>query len=266
MRAYVINLARSPERRAHIRAELDRVGIDYEFIEAVDGRDIDVRDPQIIDPEVLDTTWFRAGVAGCAFSHLRIYKKILEDGQESALVLEDDVTLPADLIDLADSLTDHLTGAEVALLNYDCIDAIKMSRESSARLPSGRDLLLLIDVHQPRSSAAYIVTQSACKRMIDYAVPFKARPDNWGHFYSAGALDRVRCVVAMPVVKDPDFESTIDYNSESSLKALILKVILRYNIEMVKRAIARRRERIWRSQTRVDVVVAPFVNKSSRLD
>ena len=40
MRAYVINLARSLDRRAHITAELRKTGLDYEIIAAVDGRDL----------------------------------------------------------------------------------------------------------------------------------------------------------------------------------------------------------------------------------
>ncbi len=48
MRAYVVNLARSPERRAHIIAELEKSGIDYEFVDGVDGRDLDLHDAQTV--------------------------------------------------------------------------------------------------------------------------------------------------------------------------------------------------------------------------
>ena len=53
MHAYVINLARSLDRRAHITAELKKTGLDYEIITAVDGRDLDLRDPTIVDPSLL---------------------------------------------------------------------------------------------------------------------------------------------------------------------------------------------------------------------
>ena len=61
--AYVINLARSTERRAHIAAELGKFGIDYEIVEGVDGRDLDMHDPRTIDPSVLKSDWFRPGTA-----------------------------------------------------------------------------------------------------------------------------------------------------------------------------------------------------------
>src|ERR1700722_18799012 len=116
MHAYVINLARSPDRRAHIVAELQRTGLTYEFIDAVDGRNLDLDDTTLVDPVLIARYSFPAGTAGCSLSHLSAYKKILADGFEHALILEDDIALPTDLNELAEDLASHMTGAEVALL------------------------------------------------------------------------------------------------------------------------------------------------------
>ena len=118
MYAYVINLARSRDRRAHITAELKKTGLDYEILTAVDGHELDLSDRTIIDPAMTYMTPFLSGAAGAALSHLSAYRKIIADGLDEALVLEDDVTLPADLGSLADAVADQLTGAEVALLSY----------------------------------------------------------------------------------------------------------------------------------------------------
>lgn len=116
MHAYVINLARSPDRRAHIIAELERTQLSYEFIDAIDGRTLDLDDTALIDPVLIARYSFPAGTAGCSLSHVSTHKKILEDGFDRALILEDDIALPADLNELADELASHMTGAEVALL------------------------------------------------------------------------------------------------------------------------------------------------------
>jgi glycosyl transferase family 25 len=263
--AYVINLARSTERKEHMTGELERIGIDYEFVEAVEGRDLDLHDPEVIHPSVLGTAWVRAGSVGAAYSHLRVYEKILEGGAEHALVLEDDVRLPADLLSQVESIAPYLAGAEVALLNYDSPQACLMSKEDSVRLPSGRELMLPLDVDQPRSSAAYLVTRDACKRMVNSVAPYRAHSDNWGHHFREGYLDRVRCVLPMPITKDPKFESTIDYGSQGKLKVMVIALADRYHVMPLQRAIAFRRERIWRSQMRVKIVDLPFVNKPSRL-
>jgi glycosyl transferase, family 25 len=104
MNAYVINLDRSPDRRAHITAQLRGTGMDYEVVSGVDGRDLDLTDSMLVDPSLTSRCPFPAGAAGCALSHLAVYKRIREDGLHRALVLEDDVTLPTDLGDLVDEV------------------------------------------------------------------------------------------------------------------------------------------------------------------
>jgi glycosyl transferase family 25 len=264
MHAYVINLARSPERRAHIIKELAKSGIDYEIVNGVDGRDLDVLDPQIVAPSVLNKSWFRPGVAGCALSHLRVYQRILADGLDWALVLEDDVTLPADLATLVDDLANHLIGAEVVLLNYDSKDPCGMSQEGSVRLPSSRLLVLPIDVGQPASAAAYVITREACRRLNESVMPVRVRSDEWGFFYREGVIDRVRCVMPLTVTKNPCFGSTIDYHSRGSVKARLLAAGAQ--IPLLYYAIAHRRQRIFRQWTRTELLDKPFVEKPSRLE
>src|ERR1700728_3847710 len=120
VRAYVINLARSADRRAHITAGLQATSLDFEFITAIDAGDLDFSDPETaarLAPSFFDR--FRPGEAACAMSHASAYQKILADGPEWALVLEDDLTVPAELAAIADAVAARLEGAEVALLNFD---------------------------------------------------------------------------------------------------------------------------------------------------
>ena len=55
----------------------------------------------------------------------------------------------------------------------------------------------------------------------------------------------------MVVMKDPSFTSTIGYYSDLSFKGRLLRVISRYELQILQRAIVRRRERIWRKYRRV---------------
>jgi hypothetical protein len=48
--AYVVNMARSLDRRAHITRELEKTSVDYEIVTAVDGRELDMADAALIDP------------------------------------------------------------------------------------------------------------------------------------------------------------------------------------------------------------------------
>lgn len=266
MHTYVINLARSPERRAHITTELRKAKVDYEIITGVDGRDLDLHDHAIVDPSLFTRSSWPAGMAGCALSHLRVYQKMIADGVDTALVLEDDVTLPPDLGSLADALIDHLVGAELVLLNYDSKNTCKMSREDAIKLPSSRLLVLPIDVRQPGSSAAYLITREASKRMSESVLPVRASPDDWWFFYREGALDRVRCVVPLPVIKSPKFESTIGlYGLGKGIKARLLEPLVRHKVPLLHQAITYRRQLIYRQMTRSEIVDASFIEKPSRL-
>ncbi len=191
MHTYVVNLARSVDRREHITAELKKTGIDYEIITAVDGRGLDLNASPLIDPALPSNCPFPVGAAGCALSHFHIYQKILEGGQEHALILEDDVSLPADLGNLVDDLADHLTGAEVALLNFSSYppDPLKISSEGTVGLSSARQLGLPVDSRQLVNAGAYVITGEACRRMVEGLLPIRTTADDWGSFYADGMLD-----------------------------------------------------------------------------
>jgi glycosyl transferase, family 25 len=264
--AYVINLARSTDRRSYISAELNKTGIEYEFVTAVDGRGLDLHNTLQIAPAFLDFD-FSAGSAGCAFSHLNVYRKILTDGLDHALVLEDDVVVPADLDGLAEAVGRHLTGAEVVLLNFHSSTPCRMSTLGTISLPPDRLLALPIDISQPGSAAAYVITREACERMLRESIPLKVLADAWWHFYRSGQLDRVRCVVPLAVDKNPQFASSIGtYALGEGLKNRLVGPLVHGHLPGVQQALAYRRRRILRRWGRSELVPAPFVEKPSRLD
>ena len=265
MQAYVINLARSSERRAHMIAELEKSGIDYEIVTAIDDRNLDLSDTKTVHPSYLNRDDFRPGRTGNGLSHLRVYQKILADGLDRALVLEDDVTLSAELGSVADAVGEHLSGSEIALLTFDSEATCELSIHGLVRLPSSRSLAFPIDIGQPVGAAAYVITREACQRLTDTIMPIRAHSDDWSYWFRQGTLDSVRCVVPHAVVKNPGFESTIDYYSPSSLKARLLKTIARPELPLIHKVISYRRRRIWRQWTRVELVDKPFVEKPSRL-
>jgi glycosyl transferase family 25 len=267
MHAYVINLARSRDRRAHITAQLRKTGIDYEIVTAVDGHALDLGDTSLIDPGLFDHTQLRAGTAGAALSHQGVYKKIIADGLDKALVLEDDVTVPDDLASLADAMAGHLTGAEVALLSYDAWQGCKLSQEGAIPLPSGRLLALPIDISQPRSGGAYVITREACERMCKSFPPVQVNADFWWFFYREGIIDRVRCVAPLQVRKTAELESTMgSYSLGTSLKGRLAYALVRRKVPVIHQMAVRRRQRIYQEWGRAaEVIDEPFVEKPSRL-
>jgi glycosyl transferase family 25 len=101
---WAINLRRSTERRAHIIAQLDRLGLDYEIVEAVDGSKL--------GPDEL-AAWYcpsraialmgrelTTGEIGCSLSHLRLYQRQVEEGHEAVVILEDDAVVDPTFLEI----------------------------------------------------------------------------------------------------------------------------------------------------------------------
>jgi glycosyl transferase, family 25 len=265
--AYVINLARSRDRREYITAELRKTGLDFELVTAVDGNDLDMDDTSVVDPSFLARTASSSGSAGASLSHLSVYRKIIEDGHEASLVLEDDVRLPADLGTLADTVAGQLTGAEVALLSVDSPDPCQLSSVESVTLPGSRLLALPLDATQPRSAGAYVITREACERIVKNLPPIRVQADSWWFFYREGMLDRVRCVAPLPVLKNPNFVSTIAfYSLGEGVRARLVGPLVRGKIPLLHQLLSYRRERIYRQWGRAEVIDLPFTEKPSRLD
>jgi glycosyl transferase family 25 len=258
VKAYVLNLPRSVERRDFITAQLARANLEYEIVDGIDGRDLDLDDPELVTPEARQEADFRPGVAGCALGHLKIYQKVLADGAEVALVLEDDAALPSDLQARIEAVTRHMHGPEVVLLNfYSPREPCLLSRHGSVDLGSSRLLAFPIDLRQPTSTAAYLITREACEKMAKAVVPVRAHADDWDYFYRAGAVDRVRCVVPPMVRPTPEFRSTIDYYSSRSWQTRLREAVGRHHIPVIYQAVVLRRRLVLRRWKRFELVAAP---------
>lgn len=209
VRAFVINLRRSVERRRHM--EMQVAGLDHEFVEAVDGRELDLS-----DPVYRRGMW--PGEAGAGESHLKVYRRVLEDGLSHALVLEDDVILPSDLNLLLDGLI-RISGREAALLYYRTnphFNSCPLVADGAVSLPGDRRLLRPQDVRPLADAGAYVITGEACRTMLDLRLPVRYGADWWGMFVREGGLERVRCVAPRPIDLKVDFPTTLGFTGRLS--------------------------------------------------
>ena len=100
---FVVNLESSADRRKFISEQLNDFGLKYEIFPAVDGRkktqsEIDAVYDSGKAQEIFHRELTR-GEIGCSWSHLNIYRKMVEGNISEALILEDDVFLSQDFLD-----------------------------------------------------------------------------------------------------------------------------------------------------------------------
>jgi glycosyl transferase family 25 len=120
---FVINLERERSKKEAIGERLDRLGISHTFVKAVDGRELDERSSsKVYSPDRAISIFKRElsrGEVGCALSHLLIYRKMIEEKIEKAVILEDDAVLCEDFPDILRHLDQLPEDCECLLFGYD---------------------------------------------------------------------------------------------------------------------------------------------------
>jgi glycosyl transferase, family 25 len=123
MRAFVINLKRSADRRLRMKGILDGIGVEFEFFVGADGKELGNAEIEAAYDEAAVVKNLRrtlsANEIGCTISHRSLYRKIVDEGIDKACILEDDVILDRELPDILAYLDSiRLQNVVVKLDNY----------------------------------------------------------------------------------------------------------------------------------------------------
>ncbi|WP_417658795.1 glycosyltransferase family 25 protein [Pseudidiomarina sp.] len=96
---FVINLAHSTERWQHVSQQLDRLHLPYERLDAVNGKLLTEAEINAVFSTQLADKYFHyrltRGEIACYLSHLKAWQKIVDDGLDFGIVLEDDININA---------------------------------------------------------------------------------------------------------------------------------------------------------------------------
>lgn len=87
---YVISLARAPDRRPAISDHLTQLGIEFEIVDAVDGRALS---EEFLASVTAPGVTLSPGMIGCNLSHFDLSKRLIASRADVALFLEDDARL-----------------------------------------------------------------------------------------------------------------------------------------------------------------------------
>ena len=143
MHVYCINLERRTDRRETVGAEFEREGLDVEFFPATDGR-VDAPSGIYISPSEY----------GCAMSHVRVWKDIVEKGHDMALVCEDDVRLVPDFKTKLNEFLDEVEHIPWDIINLGPITPI-LKTNVPVNLYEG----------QPLGTHAYVIRLGCAKKI-----------------------------------------------------------------------------------------------------
>ena len=211
---FVISLPRDEERRAHMQAQLSTLAIGAEFIPAVDGRTLSSTDLAAYDRQralrVYGVEMMPTEI-GCFLSHYRLYERMLREGIEVALIMEDDLEIrpefPAILAGLlADPAPPWLVVRFESQRGRVREPKTRKDRGTTVReLPAGELVKLKIHV---LGLGAYLIRHEGARRMLAYGQQiFMPIDQAMDRFWESGIEPYV--VRPMQVRQRPDLVSRI---------------------------------------------------------
>ena len=155
MKILVINLKKATERRQFQTAQLQTLGLDYQFFDAINANDADAMRPK---------AYWRTGQRplretekACFLSHRACWEKVLET-DEPALILEDDALLSDKVPELLKSLK---TVQDFDILNLETRARQIFTGNILDDMPNIRPLYLNKD-----GAAAYVLWPNGAKKLI----------------------------------------------------------------------------------------------------
>ncbi len=210
VQTWVINLDRAPDRLARVREQLERLGLPFTRLPAVDARALTPAQRALLDEPAFHRRHGMTpllGELGCYLSHIEVMRAFLASGAEAALVLEDDVrvhdTLPAVLAAL-------MRGETRARW-----DVVKLSAVHSgtpvavAALGGGHALAVMLS--KCTGSSAYLMNRRAAQAWLQQPgglLPMQLPYDHaFDRAWTFGLMQRL--VVPTPCGHDDQVASTI---------------------------------------------------------
>ena len=214
---FVISLKDCADRRNSISKNLDILGISFEFVDAIDGRNglpseyegqID-RGETALRGRVLDDVEY-----ACSLSHIKVYRKILDDDIPWALILEDDAIPLFDLVPYLENK--YYDDAQFTQLIFGMPIYV---RRKSQKIIFGKYRSYLCSMAKtPRSAVGYVVSNEAAKYFINNGIPVNHAAD-WPYCINQLIKNQEYRIVYPPLIHhDPLKKSLLDHYGRSKIK------------------------------------------------
>ena len=246
-KTFVVNMARDVERRRYMEGRLAELGVEAEFITAVDGRALPAGTKEavysrrkalrIYGVEMLDSE------IGCFLSHRSIYERMVRDGIGLALVLEDDVRIDGGFAEIVRDLAADGSGGWL-VVRFDSkrgrVVAPKGRKFAGVRvraLPGGAGLYRL-GTHV-LGVGGYLITRAGAERMLAYGAPiFMPIDQTMDRFWENSIVPFV--VRPFPVTQAEDFGSHSESARVGRREGAGLGVRLRRRLQRMQDGVRKR--------------------------
>jgi glycosyl transferase family 25 len=210
----VINLDRAPHRLQKISEQLNRLGLNWERLNAVDGRSLSMQDSSLLDLRKFGLRHGKTplpGELGCYLSHVRAFERFDSSSLKYCLILEDDVDLKSDLPTALKALADHPADWDLVKLS----GVHHGTPVTTVEFDGGYRLVTMLS--KCTGASAYVINrnafQSMGRRLLPMSLPFDHEYDRGWHWGL-----KVRSLMPYVGVHDQQVESTINSSKDPNMR------------------------------------------------
>lgn len=183
MKTFIINLAERSDRKNFMQDQLNKLNLNYQFIEAIDGRKLSDDEINKVTLNFADS-YLTKGEIGCALSHLKVYKKMVNENIDIALVLEDDAILANDL---------SSTLREINAIDNKQKPNIYLLSRADSFIKNQKISNNIYRIKDASAAHGYIINIKAAKNLISQLHPIRYEADMWSIFNFFG-FAKIYCV------------------------------------------------------------------------
>lgn len=205
---WVLNLERSNERREFMETQLNKLNLEYEIIQAVDGLKLtDYELGLYSKKEALRCSEreLSLGEIGCILSHVRMWQRLITENYDDVMILEDDVLIN-------EMLLHALRNRDKFPDDWEYINF----KTDVGQIPFGEPVWGIHRMcrfsYYPNRTSAYLINRKGAEKLLKYVFPIRWPADNFtGGTYITGMV----CYGIDPqIVALQDYDSEIWKNDE----------------------------------------------------
>jgi glycosyl transferase family 25 len=172
---WVVNLERSQDRRQFMQRQLETMGLDYRFIDAVDGKNLTEKDWQKYSKERALKEKRRelsVGEIGCALTHVSMYHQMIDKDIAEVLILEDDVFITEDLLYVLAQRRNFPQDWEV----------VNFANDSAKTIPLGEPIFAAYKICKfegmANRTSTYLINLQGAKKLMAHLYPIRLPADD----------------------------------------------------------------------------------------
>lgn len=202
MKIFLINLKKDEAKKEKMQKELEKYNLDYELIEAIDGKTLSEDELKILVKDY-ENNFLTRGEIGCALSHQLAYKRMQEENLHHALILEDDVEFDEKISLLLSDMDEFLAKKKrflcLAYKSKKVFDFVRYKTKSGLKIRESYEASRL---------HGYFITLKAAESILKINQPVILEADMLYPFYQLTLLKSYSI--------DEDIINTIDMKGEYS--------------------------------------------------